>query len=378
VHGIRFGRIRARSRHATAPHKAWTNPETALREDPDFGIQGEYYGAIRRGESIGVQVIALGGRKFEACVLEGGLPGMGWKPGNSRSQLKGNTEGNAIVLKDDAGKTTATIEDGRLVLSDASGEKVALSPMVRRSPTLGAKPPASAVVLFDGSSTDAWENGRMELGHLLATGCTSKQRFGDYTLHLEFRTPYMPAARGQQRGNSGIYHSGRWETQILDSFGLDGRDNECGGIDSISKPRLNMCLPPLVWQTYDVEFTAAKFDACGKRIAWPRITVRLNGVPVHEELELARDFTTAAPITSAPGRSRGACIPSKPRQPGRVPQHLDPAGQMNPLRHNPQRSMRTPVCAGCQTGCAILAKHHPTFDTALPIIAAIPAESRPD
>jgi hypothetical protein len=152
-------------------------------------------------------------------------------------------------------------------------------------------------VLFDGSSAEAWENGKAENGHLLATGCTSKKRFADYALHLEFRTPYMPTARGQQRGNSGVYHSGRWETQILDSFGLDGKDNECGGIYSISKPRLNMCLPPLAWQTYDVEFTAAKFDAAGKRVAWPRITVRLNGVRVHEKLELSKDFTTAAPIT---------------------------------------------------------------------------------
>jgi len=108
----------------------------------------------------------------------------------------------------------------------------------------------------------------------------------------------MPMAKGQGRGNSGVYHSGRWETQILDSFGLEGRDNECGGIYSVSKPRLNMCLPPLAWQTYDVKFTAAKFDASGKRTAWARITVKLNGVLVHKDLELAKDFTTAAPINS--------------------------------------------------------------------------------
>ena len=138
----------------------------------------------------------------------------------------------------------------------------------------------------------------MEKGHLLANGSTSKQRFRDYTLHLEFRTPYKPDARGQKRGNSGVYQSGRWETQILDSFGLEGRDNECGGLYSVAKPRLNMCLPPLTWQTYDVEFTAAKFDASGKRLAWPRITVRLNGVVIHDQVELAKDFTTSAPIAT--------------------------------------------------------------------------------
>ena len=59
-----------------------------------------------------------------------------------------------------------------------------------------------------------------------------------------------------------------------------------------------MCLPPLAWQTYDVDFTAAKFDAEGKRTAWPRITVKLNGVLVHEDLELNKENTASAPINT--------------------------------------------------------------------------------
>jgi hypothetical protein len=275
-----------------APLKTWTDPAAALREDPDFAIQGEYLGT-----ATGAQVVALGNGHFDAYLLEGGLPGAGWVPGKGRTLLHGARAGDEVVLKDAAGMITATIRKDRMVVAGTNGVKKELVRTERSSPTLGAKPPAEAVVLFDGSSAEAWENGKVENGLLLATGCTSKKRFADYTLHLEFRTPYMPAARGQQRGNSGVYHSGRWETQILDSFGLDGNDNECGGVYSISKPRLNMCLPPLAWQTYDVEFTAAKFDASGKRTAWPRITVRLNGVLVHENLELAKDFTTAAPIT---------------------------------------------------------------------------------
>jgi len=275
-----------------APLKAWTDPAAALREDPDFAIQGEYAEA-----TTGAQVVALGDGRFDAYLLEGGLPGAGWAPGNARTVLRGGRQGDEVALKDDTGKTTATIRKDRMVVVGANGLKRELARVERASPTLGAKPPAGAVVLFDGSTAEAWENGKVENGHLLATGCTSKQRFGDYTLHLEFRTPYMPTARGQQRGNSGVYHSGRWETQVLDSFGLEGKDNECGGIYSVAKPRLNMCLPPLSWQTYDVDFTAATFDANGKRTAWPRITVKLNGVIVHQDLELAKDFTTAAPIT---------------------------------------------------------------------------------
>jgi len=145
-------------------------------------------------------------------------------------------------------------------------------------------------------------------GDLLANGCTSKQHFKGYTLHLEFRTPYKPTASGQKRGNSGIYHSGRWETQILDSFGLDGKDNQCGGIYSISSPRLNMCLPPLSWQTYDVVFTAATFDAQGKRTTWPRITVKLNGVLVHDNLELAKNLTASAPVTGPLTHPKGPIV----------------------------------------------------------------------
>ncbi|MBT8043885.1 MAG: DUF1080 domain-containing protein [Verrucomicrobiae bacterium] len=286
-------------------HRSWTDPDKARQQDPDFMIQGEYAKVATRaksgaesGAAVGVQVVALGGGQFNAYVLQGGLPGLGWSPGKTRTVLDGKRDGEVVQFSSPKTKISATIRGGKMTLTDNKGKTSVLPRIERSSPTLGAKPPAGAVVLFDGSSAEHWENGKVEHGYLLATGCTSKQRFKSYRLHLEFRTPYMPTARGQQRGNSGVYHSGRWETQVLDSFGLEGKENECGGIYSISKPRLNMCLPPLAWQTYDVDFTAAKFDADGKRTAWPRITVKLNGVLVHENLELAKDFTTAAPIKS--------------------------------------------------------------------------------
>ena len=178
-----------------------------------------------------------------------------------------------------------------------------LSRIERQSPTLGAKPPAGAKVLFDGSSADAWINGVVENGLLLNKDVTTKESFHDYTLHLEFRTPYKPYARGQQRGNSGVYHQGRFETQVLDSFGLEGLMNETGGIYSIAAPTLNMCLPPLTWQTYDVDFSAAKFDAAGQLIQPAKITVKLNGVVVHNEQELPHTTTAARvkEITPQPG-----------------------------------------------------------------------------
>ncbi len=108
---------------------------------------------------------------------------------------------------------------------------------------------------------------------LLIAGATSKQKFGDCQLHVEFLLPFMPASRGQARGNSGCYLQGRYEVQMLDSFGLAGEDNECGGIYGIRAPDTNMCFPPLSWQTYDIDYTAAKYED-GKKVKNATITVR--------------------------------------------------------------------------------------------------------
>ena len=187
-------------------------------------------------------------------------------------------------------------------------ERVALS-----SPTLGKEAPDGAIVLFDGSNFDAWEHqdGRAVTWTLLGDGAmevprgaandnggpriggtiVSKQSFKDVRLHMEFRYPVEPGKKGQGRGNSGLFfQSGKGETvyevQILNSYGLEGYWNECGALYRLIAPKVNSARPPLQWQTFDVEYRAARFDDEGKTQKNPRITVRLNGVLIHHEQEL--------------------------------------------------------------------------------------------
>ena len=144
------------------------------------------------------------------------------------------------------------------------------------------------MVLFDGSNVDHWKDGKMTDDKLLMVGFTTKDEFKDFTMHLEFRCPFMPEAGGQGRGNSGVYVHGRYEVQVLDSFGLEGKEDDCGGIYKAATAKVNMSLPPLVWQTYDIDMTAPRFD--GKtRTAQGKITVKQNGVVIHDGLELPKE-----------------------------------------------------------------------------------------
>ena len=121
-------------------------------------------------------------------------------------------------------------------------------------------------------------------GHLLR-GTESLKKFQDCHLHMEFRVPYEPTNRGQGRGNSGFYQVDHYEVQILDSFGLEGKNSECGGVYTKADPIVNMCLPPLQWQTYDVEFTNS-VSKDGKKVKNARMTLKHNGVVIHKDLEI--------------------------------------------------------------------------------------------
>jgi Domain of Unknown Function (DUF1080) len=164
-------------------------------------------------------------------------------------------------------------------------------------------PPKDAVVLFDGKSLDKWtaRDGKEPQWKLLDGGIMqadkldiiTKDKFdGTFKLHVEFRVPYLPDKKGQERGNSGVYVQGRYEVQILDSYGLESKNNDCGAIYEVAAPSVNACKAPTVWQSYDIEFTAPKC-VDGKKTEPPVITVFQNGIKIHDKLKITSDNTRA-------------------------------------------------------------------------------------
>jgi hypothetical protein len=280
--GLAFTLVAACQLRGQESERAITDPEKA---GVDFKLQGEYQTEDGAEEKWGAHVIAEGDGKFRVRGYRGGLPGDGWD-GEPEEYITGELEGGAVKLP--AGEFSIRLTESAMEVFNSGGERVGtLKKIERKSPTLGAKPPEGAIVLFDGKSVDNWENGKLlEEKYLGATNCSTKETFGDHTLHIEFRTPFMPSARGQGRGNSGVYMQSRYELQVLDSFGLSGENNECGGIYQIAKPKVNMCYPPLAWQTYDIEFTAAQYGTDGKKTKNARATIKHNGVVIHDDLEL--------------------------------------------------------------------------------------------
>src|SRR5262245_10365190 len=284
----------------------WTDPHDSTLP-ADFKIQGEY-----AGNHMGIQVIALSKGAFQAVVLPGGLPGAGWD-GKNKSLMAGTLDGHAAKFTPATGKRrylahnpeefsatkkfppagqqeySGTADGTTFALETPDGKQIALKKTARESTTLGAKPPAGAIVLFDGTNKDAWDGGELdETKHALNTAhgnITTKQKFNNYTAHLEFLLPYKPDGRDQGRANSGFYQVLMYEVQVLDSFGLDGLNNECGGVYSKIAPKVNMCLPPLMWQTYDADFTNAVAEG-GKVVKKARLTLKHNGVVVHDDVEI--------------------------------------------------------------------------------------------
>ena len=276
--------------------------------DPVMGDwQGSY--AMSDGSDSGdivAQVIALGNGTYRVNIhqqFDAALEPMavldGLKAG-AAVQLTGQFQsGQADVIELHASISKDSFT-GDIINNGSNIGTFTLHKAQHLSPDLGAEPPEGAIVLFDGTSLMAWEHTRVSPDRSakwkLADGAmevvprtssiVTKQKFTDFQLHVEFRSPFMPTAREQQRGNSGVYLQGRYEVQVLDSYGLERRDNYCGGIYKVAAPAVNMCAPPGQWQTYDITFRAPRFDQDGEKTGNARVTVVHNGVTIHDEIEL--------------------------------------------------------------------------------------------
>ena len=176
--------------------------------------------------------------------------------------------------------------------------------------------PENTIVLFDGTDFSHWmhANGQPVKWEIVGdamkiaskTGSiVTKREFQDFQLHVEFKTPQMPPnVKGQARGNSGVYLQRRYEIQILDSFGLPRKDNECGSLYKVRAPDKNVCKQPGQWQTFDITFHAARFEGQGKnakKVENARITVRQNNVLIHDDVQIPNKTGSGQPEGPEPG-----------------------------------------------------------------------------
>lgn len=274
--------------------------------DPLQGLwEGTWNIPEKMSGTVTLKLIARGGDKYEGLFEVTGPQGSH----SFRLPITATTSADATQfageadLGGDHGKASwsGTLSSGTLTSKWKDSKHDAAMTLHKAhltSPTLGMQPPKDAIVLFDGTSTDEWldksgqpikwqlvEDGAMEIAPKSGS-IKSKQTFGDHRLHVEFKTPLMADKQGQARGNSGVYVQGRYEVQVLDSFGLPPKDNEAGGIYKASIPRENASLPPGEWQTYDIEFVAPTANDKGELAEAGEITVWHNGRLIHNKVPL--------------------------------------------------------------------------------------------
>lgn len=277
---------------AQGREKPVTDPAKA---DADFAIQGEYVGTVMENgklQKVGVRVgITPKVGEFKAIVYRGGLPGDGWDKKFANVQFKRLFETSGQVTDGITHFPTllggkATIKDGIMTITAGNGASIGeLKRIARQSPTLDAKPPAGAVVLFDGMSLEHFvPKTKMTADKLLMIPARTRESFTDFHLHVEVRIPYCRP----QSGHSGVYLQNSYHLAVsAGSFGASSiSDLGCGGIRWVRAPDENMSFSPLSWQTFDIDYTAARFNADDKVTQKPVVTIRQNGVVIHHQVEL--------------------------------------------------------------------------------------------
>ena len=279
-------------------------------------VQGEYFGVTSAGDTLGAWVVAKSSNSYALSILPGGLvviPGQTGGKWGGVTKYTGtatwNSTTNDYVVSTAAGFSTTSITGtgyNRVLNGTApGGATFALNRIIRKSPTLGLKPRASwslspmldtASSWFDSAAAAA--NSTAELAKWVNNGNNPSLNYGGYLyrgvktkvthnagfLHIEMMGSFMPSATGQNRANSGVYLHGKYEAQVLDSYGLTGAWDEMGGIYKVSVPKTNAALPPMTWQTYDIWFSPRTSGSAGATPGAAVMTVYLNGVLVQDSV----------------------------------------------------------------------------------------------
>jgi hypothetical protein len=279
-------------------------------------VQGLYEGTATDAAvtfKLEVRVVAQGGGNYNVFVRQ--FRGEG---DVARVELLAKSAGDTFTLTGKAGEAEGSgkYAAGAIEGQCGAGGTFQLHRVERKSPTLGKQPPPGAIVLLDGKDFSEMrlangaeldpsklkpckEDGSIQVPQ---GGMNSKRTFpGNIDEHVEFMIPFMPSAHGQGRGNSGVFLPNRDEIQVLDSFGeVTYLGGGCGGtyaykdpdtmevVDSLKgKPECKFSLaslPPLAWQTYDIEYRVETKD--GKPVGKPHVTVYHNGIKIHDRADL--------------------------------------------------------------------------------------------
>lgn len=261
-----------------------------LAAPPEADVQGLYEGTLKDAK-LEARVVAMGKDAYKIYIHEGKA---------RKAELDGKAEGDAVAFKSKDGEWTASWSTGALKGTGPGGAALEAKRVQRKPPSLGKAPPAGAIVILDGKTWDnisptrtpeEWKLGDDGSIQITKGDVRSKQQFeGSFDHHVEFMCPLMPAARGQGRGNSGCFMPNGDEVQVLDSFGMETyKGGGCGGLYNYKDPDAFdvfslASLPPLEWQTYDIEYRVEKAD--GKLVGKPKITVWHNGIKIHDNAEL--------------------------------------------------------------------------------------------
>jgi hypothetical protein len=227
---------------------------------------------------------------------------------------------------------TPYLPDGRWRVHDADRPRPrVVTPGSFSSEQQAGKPPSDATILFDGKTLDAWQSrtggpARWKVAgdFMEVVGGTgdivTKQKFGDYQLHLEFREPVPPHGDSQERGNSGVFLAGLYEVQVLDSYNnLTYADGQASAIYGQTPPLVNAARPPGEWQSYDIIFTAPRFTD-GKVTNPGHVTVLHNGVLTQDHTEL---------LGPTGHRTRPPWIAHDPNMPLQLQDHGNPIRYRN-------------------------------------------------